>query len=394
MKNNVSSWPFFDHEQIKAVSKILDSGNVNYLNGNEGKLFEKEFAKSTNSKYAIALANGSLALSAAYKALGVGKDSEIITTPRTFIATTSCAILAGAKPVFADVNEDPGLITAKTIEPLITKKTSLISVVHLAGWPADMPEICKLAKRYNLKVVEDCSQAHGAKLKINNEWKSVGSFGEVGTWSFCTDKIISTGGEGGMITTNSVDLWDKIWSIKDHGKTLESISRKDHPIGYRWVHDRIGTNFRLTEMQSAIGRVQLKNLSEMNNLRARNALFLRDELENISYLKLPYPPKDTIHAWYKFYLYINPKALKSEWSRDRIIKEISTMGYPCYSGGCGEIYLEKGIKELGYCPQNRLPNAKKLADTSLMFCVHPTITPEEMQKYANVIKKILLMASN
>ena len=393
MKNKITSWPYFDNEQITAASKILSSGNVNYLNGNEGKLFEKEFADWANSKYAVALANGSLALSASYKALGIKKDDEIITTPRTFIATTSCAILAGAKPIFADVDKDSGLITAETIEPLITKKTKLISIVHLAGWPADMQQICNLAKSYNLKMVEDCSQAHGAKLRINNEWQSVGSFAEIGTWSFCTDKIISTGGEGGMITTNYHNLWDNIWSIKDHGKTLSSISRKNHPIGYRWVHEKIGTNYRLTEMQSAIGRIQLRNLSEMHFKREKNALILRNELKDISYLRLPFPPNNSIHAWYKFYIYIKPSALKNDWSRDRIIKEISQLGYPCFSGGCGEIYLEKGIKELGYSPENRLPIAKELAETSLMFCVHPTISDVEMEKYSKVIKRILKKAS-
>ena len=207
------------------------------------------------------MANGSIALSAAYSALGIKANDEVITTPRTFIATSSCAILAGAKPVFADLDEDSGLITPETIEPLITSKTKLISVVHLAGWPANMQKICELAKNYNLKVLEDCSQAHGAKLKINNKWFSVGSFGDIGTWSFCTDKIISTGGEGGMITTNNSNLWDQIWSLKDHGKTFSSVSRKDHPIGYKWLHERIGSNYRLTEIQSALRRIQLKRLN-------------------------------------------------------------------------------------------------------------------------------------
>ena len=387
------NWPYFDQEQINESSRILSSGKVNYWSGNEGKSFEKEFANWTNTKYAIALANGSIALSTAYSALGIKANDEVITTPRTFIATSSCAILAGAKPVFADLDEDSGLITAETIEPLITHKTKLISVVHLAGWPANMEKICQLAKNYNLKVVEDCSQAHGAKLKINNEWLSVGGFGDIGTWSFCTDKIISTGGEGGMITTNDANLWDQIWFLKDHGKTLSAISRKDHPIGYKWLHERIGSNYRLTEIQSAIGRIQLKRLSEMNYTRERNALILRNTLKDISFLKLPYPPNNIKHAWYKFYLYLDVRALKEDWSRDRIIKEIVDNGYPCFSGGCGEIYLEKGIMELGFAPKKRLPVAQKLAETSLMFCIHPTINEDEMISYSKVIRKVILNAS-
>lgn len=190
----LSPWPYYDDEQLSNVTKILQSGKVNYWTGENGKFFEKEFSDRFDVKYSVALANGSLALSCAYLALNLNEGDEIITTPRTFIATSTSAVLLGLKPVFVDVDINSGNISAENIEAAINKKTRAIVVVHLAGWPAEMDRICELARKNGLYIIEDCSQAHGAK--INN--KNVGSFGDLATWSFCQDKIITTGGEGGM----------------------------------------------------------------------------------------------------------------------------------------------------------------------------------------------------
>ena len=381
-------WPSYDDEQIEAVADVLSSGFVNYWNGGCTTAFESDFAHFAGCKYSIALANGSLALSSAYLSIGLGNGDELITTPRTFVATSSSAVLLGVRPIFADVHRDSGSITAAAIEPLINRRTKAIAVVHLGGWPADMPAILDLARAHDIAVIEDCAQAHGAS--INGQ--SVGTFGDVAAWSFCQDKIISTGGEGGMVTTNRSDVWDLIWSFKDHGKTHQGVFGREHPPGFRWLHDRFGSNFRLTELQSAIGRIQLKRLPDWTFARTRNALLLAEALSDCSAVRVPLPPEGMTHAWYKFYAFVRAKALSDCWSRDRILSEIASLGYPALSGSCSEIYLEKCFQEAGLGPAARLPVARELGETSLMFLVHPTITPEQMADYAEAVRSVVVRA--
>ncbi len=390
IKLNLSPWPKFDKEDIEEVSQVLCSGKVNYWTGDKGKEFEKKFADYVGTSKAIALSNGTVALSTAYLSLGLGEGDEFITTPRTFIATTSSGVLLRAKPIFADVDINSGCISAKTIEPLITKKTKVISVVHLGGWPANMEEICDLAKDKGIYVLEDCSQAHGAKIG----GKSVGCFGNVATWSFCQDKIMTTGGEGGMITTSSSDIYSQIWEYKDHGKSLEAIENTKDKKGFKWLHESFGTNYRMTELQSSIGLLQLQKMKEWNNLRTKNAMIIYEAIENIPCIRVPLPNKNFKHAWYKFYAYIKPKNLLSDWSRDRIIYEITSRGFPAFSGSCSEIYLEKCFKSNKIAPKKRLYNAQLLGETSIMFLVHPTISNSEIIKYAEVIASVLKLASN
>ena len=382
----LGEWPHFSSDQIEAAIHVLSSGKVNSWTGSETRLFEADFAKFTQSTYATAIANGSLALSAAYLSIGLGPGDEIITTPRTFLATSSSAVLLGAKPIFADVDRNSGNITASTIAPLITPRTKAISVVHLGGFPADMASICDLASAHDLFVVEDCAQAHGAKIYD----QSVGSFGDVSAWSFCQDKIISTAGEGGMVTTSNVDLWESVWSFKDHGKSHDWVFNREHPPGFRWLHQRFGSNFRLTELQSSIGRIQLKCLPDWNSKRARNAAILTSYLQDIPTVRLPQIPDFINHAWYKFYLYINQDFLGAEWTRDRILDEILSAGYPVFSGSCSEIYLEQCFRDAGLAPPERLPIAKELGQSSLMLLVHPTISTQQMHKYSEVVSSVLL----
>ena len=386
---SLAPWPHFDPDQIGAASQVLASGKVNAWSGQETKAFEQEFATWCGTSHAIGMANGSLALSAAYLAIGLGPGDELITTPRTFIATASSAVLLGAKPVFADVDAESGAITAATIAPLITPRTKAISVVHLGGWPADMPAILELARAHGIAVIEDCAQAHGARI----HGQSVGSFGDVNAWSFCQEKIISTGGEGGMVTTNRADLWDLMWAFKDHGKTHEAVFGREHPPGFRWLHERFGSNFRLTELQSAIGRIQLQRLPEWTAARTRNALLLAEALADCSAVRVPLPPEDITHAWYKFYAFVKPEALADGWNRDRILSEIASLGYPALSGSCSEIYLEKCFQEAVLAPAERLPVARELGETSLMFLVHPTITPPQMAGYAEAVRSVVQRAS-
>ena len=384
----LNPWPHFDSDQIDSAMSVLASGKVNTWTGIHTKAFETEFAEWSSSRYAIAMANGSLALSAAYLAVGLSQGDELITTPRTFIATASSAVLLGAKPVFADVDPNSGSITAATIAPLITARTKAIAVVHLGGWPADMPAICDLARSHGIAVVEDCAQAHGACI----EGQSLGSFGDVSAWSFCQDKIITTAGEGGMVTTSRPELWDAMWAFKDHGKTYEAVFAREHPYGFRWLHERFGSNFRLTELQSAIGRIQLQRLPQWRAIRTRNALVLAEALADLAVVRVPLPPAHLTHAWYKFYAFVRPEALGDGWSRDRIISEIAALGYPAFSGSCSEIYLEKCFQDAGLASSDRLPVARKLGETSLMFLVHPTITPEQMEGYAESVCSVVRRA--
>ena len=370
-------WPSFNEEQIEIISSILRGGKVNYWTGSEGKTFEKEFASYCGTRYSVAMANGTVALTSAYEAIGISPGDEIIMTPRTFIATASSAVLLGAKPVFVDIDEDSGCIDVNLVERLISKKTRAICVVHLGGWPADLNKLCKLAEAFNLKIIEDCSQAHGAK--INGQ--SVGSFGDIATWSFCQDKIITTGGEGGMITTSDQNLWERIWSYKDHGKDYNAVFKNKHKPGFRWLHKSFGTNFRMTEMQSAIGRYQLSKLDQWISLRERNSSILARGLSDLEVLRVPLPKENIQCAWYKFYVYIKPNLLKEGWTRDRIISNLSEQGIPIFSGSCSEIYLEECFKKKGLVPKERLPVAKRLGETSLMLLVHPTLSEANMQYY-------------
>jgi len=384
----LAPWPQFDSDQIDSATRVLASGKVNTWTGEETKAFEHEFAEWCGSRQAIAMANGSLALSASYLAICLGQGDELITTPRTFIATASSAVLLGAKPVFADVDPDSGAITAATIAPLITPRTKAIAVVHLGGWPADMAAICDLARAHGIAVIEDCAQAHGAR--INGQ--SVGSFGDVSAWSFCQDKILTTAGEGGMVTTSRPELWDAMWAFKDHGKTHEAVFGREQPPTFRWLHERFGSNFRLTELQSAIGRLQLQRLPEWTAARTHNALQLADALADLSAVRVPLPPEGIEHAWYKFYSFVQPEALSDDWSRDRILSEITALGYPAFSGSCSEIYLEKCFQDASLAPAERLPVARQLGDTSLMFLVHPTITPEQITGYAAAVRTVVQRA--
>lgn len=384
-----SPWPSFTQEEADAVSRVLLSNKVNYWTGNECREFEKEFAEWAGTEYAIALSNGTLALDVALKALGVGIGDDVIVTPRTFLASASTVVTAGANPVFADVDINSQNITAETIEAVLTPNTKAVIVVHLAGMPADMDPIMALAKKHGFSVIEDCAQAHGAKYK----GRSVGSIGHIGAWSFCQDKIMTTGGEGGMVTTNDKALWQVMWSYKDHGKSFDSVYHKQHPPGFRWVHDSFGTNWRMLEMQAVIGRIQLRRMADWTAARIANAAKLDAVARLYSVLRVVDVPSDIVHAEYKHYFFVNQENLAPDWSRDRIVDEIVALGVPCYHGSCSEVYLEKAFDNTSWRPQERLANARLLGETSIMMLVHPTLTLDEMSKACNVLSSVLAKAS-
>ncbi len=390
MNKLIGQWPSFTKEESDAISKTLLSNKVNYWNGKHGKEFEVEFSKKMNVKYSIALANGTLALELALKALKIKKGDEVIVTPRSFIASVSCVVSIGAKPIFADVDRDSGNITARSIEKVISSKTKAIICVHLAGWPCEMDAIMELVKKNKIFVIEDCAQAHGAKYK----GKSVGSIGDIGAWSFCQDKIMTTGGEGGMVTTNNREMWESMRSYKDHGKDLNAIEAENKTNSFKWVHNSFGTNSRMTEMQAAIGRIQLKKIDRWSNKRIKNALELKSICDKFpSLLRTPVCDKNVTHAYYKFYTYIIPEGLKEGWTRDSIILEFLKSGIPCFQGSCPEIYIESAFNKTGYRPKNRLKFAKELGETSIMFQVHPTLQKTDIELIKKVMESIFQKAS-
>ena len=381
-------WPHFAADEIAAAARVLESGKVNYWTGNEGRQFELEFAEYAGCQYGVAVANGTVALELALRALGVEPGDEVITASRTFIASASSVVAAGARPVCADVDRDSGNITVDTIRAVCTPATKAIVVVHLAGWPCEMDPILELACQKGLKVVEDCAQAHGATYK----GKRVGSFGDIAAFSFCQDKIMTTAGEGGMVTTNSYDLWQRMWSYKDHGKSFDSVSRPAQKPGFRWLHDSFGTNWRLSEIQSAVGRVALRKLPHWIAARRRHAARLTERLLEIPGLRIPTIPEHVGHAYYKYYVYVDQQALAGGWDRDRISQAISACGIPCATGSCSEIYLEKAFPPQ-WRPRHRCAVARELGESSLMFLVHPTLTEANIDKTAETMEQVMLQAT-
>lgn len=384
-----SPWPSYSKEEADAVHAVLLSNRVNYWTGEECRLFEKEFAAWAETGYATCLANGTVALDLALKALGIGPGDEVVVTPRTFLASVSAIVNAGATPVFADIDRDSQNITAETIRRVLTPRSKGIICVHLAGWPCEMDEIMHLADEFGLSVIEDCAQAHGARYK----GRPVGSIGHIGAWSFCQDKIMTTGGEGGMVTTNDRTLWLKMWSFKDHGKSWEATYKRTHAPGFRWLHEQFGTNWRMTEMQAVIGRIQLRRMADWHAERSRNAHAIWDTIRGLPGLRVPQVPAHIDHAAYKCYAFVEPEQLAQGWSRDRIVQEINTLDVPCYTGSCSEVYLEKAFDGTGLRPSSRLPKAKELGETSLMFLVHPGITSEDIQLTCHGIEHVMRTAT-
>ena len=384
LNTTFAPWPSFTEEEADAVRSVIMSNKVNYWTGNETREFEREFAAYTDCQYAIALANGTLALDLALKCMGIGPGDEVVVTPRTFIASVSSVVTAGATPVFADVDENSQNITAETIAEVVTDRTRAIIVVHLAGMPADMDPIMTLADKHGLKVIEDCAQAHGARYK----GRSVGSIGHVGAWSFCQDKIMTTGGEGGMVTTNDEALWSSMWSYKDHGKSWNAIYNRQHPPGFRWLHESFGTNWRMSEMQGVIGRIQTARMPQWQKQRLENAERIWDACHDVSWLRVPTLDTTIVHAAYKCYVFVESDKLPEGWNRDDVLAAFLEQDIPAFSGSCSEVYLEKAFDSTSFRPEKRLPVAKQLGESSLMFLVHPTLLAESIDRTIEAVRSV------
>ncbi len=390
MKNTpFPPWPYFADDEIAAATRVLTSGKVNYLTGREGSCFEQEFASNLGRPYAIALANGTLALELALSILGIGPGDEVIVPCRTFIATASCVVMRGATPIVADVAPDSQNITADTIAAVLTSRTKAIIPVHLAGLCCDMDPIMALAQQHNLYVIEDCAQAIGSSYK----GKLAGTFGDAAAFSFCQDKIITTAGEGGMLVLSNRALFEKAWAYKDHGKDYHEIHKKTAQSGFRWLHNEFGTNWRLSEVQSAIGRLQLQKAPQWVEKRRQNAAILTECFSKLPAVYVYLPPSEYRHSYYKYYACVRPQLLKADWNRDRILSAINAQGIPCFTGICPEINREKAFTNSTVAQDPHLPTAKKLGETSLMFLVHPTCDAKDMTDICSVVEQVMREAT-
>ncbi|RJF94252.1 DegT/DnrJ/EryC1/StrS aminotransferase family protein [Sphingomonas cavernae] len=385
-----SHWPVYADDEIEAVVEILRSGRVNALHhGEHCQAFEEAFATMCGMPHAIALANGTLALELALRALGIGPGDEVIVPARTFIASASCVIACGATPIFADVDPDTQNLNAETVAAVMTPRTRAIVAVHLAGYPCPMDELIVLSDSYGIKIVEDCAQAHGARFN----GRPVGSFGDAAVFSFCTDKIISTGGEGGMLLLRDDAVWSRAWSYKDHGKSHALTMGQTPGAAFKWLHESFGSNYRMTEMQAAIGLRQLEKLPSWLADRANHAKILDDALSGLAAVRLIPPPEGISPAYYKYYAFIRPEWLSPGWSRDAIIGAAIDAGLPCQSGICPEIYREQAFVRAGLGPESPRPTALRLGQTSLMLPIDQTLDEDMVSEMGNVLREIIVMAT-
>jgi len=377
------NWPNFSKNLISKVSSIIDSGKINYTDGPYGVKFEKEFSKFVCNRYSIAICNGTAALEVAIKSLRLPKNSEIIVPARSFFASASCVVNTGYIPVFADVKLLTQNISLEDIKKKITKKTKAIICVHLAGLPCEMNDIKKLAKKKKIKIIEDCSQAHGAS--VNN--KQVGSFGDVSTWSFCNDKIISTLGEGGMISTNKKSIYEFCKRYINHGTNLKDNKKTEKFI---YNKDHFGTNLRITEIQSFAGLEQLKNLKKIQKKReniSKNYFDLITKYQD--YFDYFYPSKNIKSAWYRFYFFLKTDIKNYKKIRFKIIKDLRKNNLKCFTGSCPEIYLEKAFKKLKNFKSIKLKNCKILGETSIALEVNHTLDYSQHKKKLLILNRVI-----
>lgn len=382
-------WPRFSDEEINAVQDVLRSGRVNYWTGTHGRAFEQEFAAAVGACHGVAVANGTVALELALRALGIGPGDEVIVPSRTFMASASCVVAVGARPVFADVDRDSGNLTGRTVAAAVTERTRVVIAVHLGGWPVDMEPLLTTARTHGLAVVEDCAQAHGATYG----GRPVGSLGDIAAWSFCQDKILTTAGEGGMVTTDNPSLARRVWSYKDHGKDPEALAVPPDGAGFRWVHTTFGSNARMHELAAAAGRVALRALPGQVRRRQANAATLAGLLAGVAELRVPAPSPRflAVMSYYRLYAYLRPELLRAGWDRDRVLAAIRAEGVPCSVGSCGEVYRERAFP-VDLRPASRLPVARELGETSLAFLVHPTLGPGDMADVAEAVMKVMAAA--
>ena len=381
------AWPVFGPEEIEATVSVLRSGRVNYWTGDQGRLFEHEFAESCEVKHAVAVANGTVALELALRAFGIGPGDDVVTPCRSYVASASCVAVCGAKPVMADVDRDSQTITLDSVRSAITARTKAIIAVHLGGWPCELGPIRQFAAERGVMVIEDCAQAQGARYK----GAPVGSVGHAAAFSFCQDKIMTTGGEGGMLVTNDDLAWQRARSYRDHGRRYDDCNAGTNAIGYRWVYDSVGTNWRITEMQSAIGRTGLRRVEANVERRRAIASRLNDAFADVAALRRAIPPEQVDHVYYRYYVFVRREQLRPGWDRDRVLRAILAEGIPCFTGSCPEIYRERGFESTR--PARPFSIAPELGETSLAFLVHPTLSDSDIGDTITAVRKVMSHAS-
>jgi dTDP-4-amino-4,6-dideoxygalactose transaminase len=381
----LAPWPVFEDDERDAVDAVLRSGKANYWTGSICRDFEQAWSGRHAGRRSLAMANGSLTLDAALRVLGVGPGDEVIVASRSYVASAMCVAVCGAAPVFADVDPDSGCVTAATLEAVRSSRTRAAIPVHLGGWPCDMPAISEWASRHGILLVEDCAQAHGATIA----GRVVGTWGEFASWSFCQDKIMTTGGEGGMLASANEALHKSAWSLAQHGKDHDlAFSAAEHGgSDYRWLVEHPGTNLRMTEMQAAVGLRQLAKLDRWLAARARNAGIMQEALRGVPSLRVPATPAG--HSHYRCVAFIEGPLPEATQRRGRCLEALRGAGVPAMHGSCSEIYRERFFADRGYAPREPLPVAHRLGATSLTFLVHHTIGETSMRSYAAAAARVI-----
>jgi len=380
-----SRWPQFEQDEVEAATAVLAAGKVNALvHGEQTRAFEKEFASFLGTVHAVAVSNGTVALELALRALGIGPGDEVIVPARSFFATVSCVVAVGATPVFADIDRKTQNILPESAARMVSRATRAIICVHLGGLPCDVSGLQQLCGKEGLFLIEDCAQAHGAAI----DGRMVGSFGDIAAFSFCTDKIISTGGEGGMVVTSSGKLWKRAFSYKDHGKDPDKIRQHAPGSRFRYIHDEFGSNFRMTEFQAAIGRRQLAKLPHWLGRRRRNAQALSEALRDHPLCIVPSSAPGVMHAWYKYNLVIRVEDLRERSSVEEIVDILRAQGITCGTGSCPDMSQEAAFRTMPK-REGDLPNAAWLGRRNLMLAVDHLFEPEQMRAIGDIAARTI-----
>jgi dTDP-4-amino-4,6-dideoxygalactose transaminase len=404
--NKLVGWPHFDENAIRAVEQVLRSGKVNYWTGKKGMEFERRFAEWQGSKYAVSVATGTAALHVALSALGIGPGDEVIVPSYTFIATAFSVVQAGAVPRFADVNIDDHCISVESAEKLVTRRTKAIMPVHLYGNVCDMDKINEFARRHNLFVIEDNAEAFGGEYK----GRKTGTLGDIAGCSFCQNKTFTTGGEGGMVSTDNEDLAWRARSFRDHGYDVQqrlSLLELEQKLPY--IHNMIGWNYRMTEMQSAIGLAELDRMDTWNMpARRRNARILMDALMPLPQIK--YGPVDTPerrNGWYVMAFSLDIENMNC--TIREFVEAAGAEGAPCWKVFWPQCHTERAFREhnsfgrsgfpfrsaeyadpasVDYSKVD-VPNARWHEEHTFTCFAYPTFTEDDMRQIAAALVKVI-----
>ncbi len=404
--NTLVGWPQFSEKAVKSVEKVLRSGKVNYWTGPMGMEFEKKFADWQGSKYAISVATGTAALHVALSALGIGPGDEVIVPSYTFIATSFSVVQSGAIPRFADVNIEDHCISVESAEKLVNKRTKAIIPVHLYGNVCDMDPIMAFAKKHDLYVIEDNAEAFGGSYK----GRKTGTIGHMSTCSFCQNKTFTTGGEGGMVTTDDEELAWTARSFRDHGYDVkERLNLLEMEQKLPYIHNIVGWNYRMTEMQSAIGLAELERMDDWNlPARKRNSYIIIDALKDLPQVKyLPVDTPERQNGWYTMAVSLDIDNMNCDIMQ--FVKAATAEGAPVWKVFWPQCHSEKAFQEhrafgkSGFPfeskeytdPQSAdyskvdIPNALWHETHTFTCFAYPTFTEDDMHQVANAIVKVI-----